>query len=59
MMNGRKKDLIATRDIMNEALIEKFIFDAVNFTANIMLDKHISLVCTYQHIRINDYLRLI
>ena len=48
MMNGRKlkRLLIATRDIMNEALIEKIIFDVINFTAN-MLDKHISLVCEY------------
>ena len=49
MMNGRKlkRLLIATRDIMNEALIEKIIFDVVNFSANIILDKHISLVCEY------------
>ena len=59
MMNGRKlkRVLIATRDIINEALIENIIFDIVNFTANIMLDKHISLVCEYEHIRTNDYSR--
>ena len=37
--------------------LKKSFFDVVNFTANIMLDKHISLVCEYEHIRTNDYSR--
>ena len=51
-MEENQKALIIPRDSMNEALSEKSIFDVINFIANIRLDKHTSLVCTYWHIRI-------